>query len=141
MSVGLYVVRWRRKRLGLPPPVYRAWNIAVIFTILVNVFLLVMPWYPPAGGPYAGDVSFWYATYVVVGIGIVVGCGVYYAFWIYVLPRLRGYNIRQELLTLENSEQTHRLVQILDADIEQWDASHDAVGREIRLIDTEDRSG
>lgn len=42
----------------------------VIFSIIVNVFLLVMPFIPPAGGPYAGDVSFWYATYAVTGIGM-----------------------------------------------------------------------
>jgi hypothetical protein len=29
-----------------------------------------MPWYPPAGGQYAGDVSFWYATYAVVGVAM-----------------------------------------------------------------------
>ena len=72
MAVGLYVVRWRRKRANLPRPQFRAWDPVVIFNILVQVYLLVMPWYPPAGGQYAGDVSFWYATYVVTGIGMYV---------------------------------------------------------------------
>jgi hypothetical protein len=62
LAVGLYVVRWRRKCLGFPAPEYRAWDIAVVFSILVSLFLLVMPWYPPDGGPFAGDVSFWYVT-------------------------------------------------------------------------------
>jgi hypothetical protein len=70
MSVGLYIIRWRRSRLNLPKPSFRAWDVSIIFTILVYLFLLVMPWYPPAGGPYSGDVSFWYATYVVTGIGM-----------------------------------------------------------------------
>lgn len=75
MAVGLYAVRQRRKKLGVPrlstqEGGFRAWHIAVVFTILVNLFLLVMPWYPPAGGATGGDVSFWYATYVVTGIGM-----------------------------------------------------------------------
>lgn len=70
LSVGLYLVRWRRGRLNLPRPTFRAWDPVVVFTILLNVFLMVMPWYPPNGGQYSGDVSFWYATYVVTGIGM-----------------------------------------------------------------------
>lgn len=70
MGVGLLVVRRRRARLGLPPPRFRAWLPVVVFNVAVYAYLLVMPWYPPEGGAYAGDVSFWYATYVVTGIGM-----------------------------------------------------------------------
>jgi hypothetical protein len=70
MGVGLYVVRWRRKRANLREPEFKAWHIVVIFNILVQLYLLVMPWYPPEGGQYAGDVSFWYATYAVTGVGM-----------------------------------------------------------------------
>jgi amino acid transporter len=76
MAVGLYFVRYRRRqiqqtnRMLLPKPDFRAWDVALIFTIFVNLYLLVMPWYPPAGGATGGDVSFWYATYVVTGIGM-----------------------------------------------------------------------
>lgn len=70
LSFGLYVVRWRRRKANLPRSAYRAWDPLVIFSILVQLFLMVMPWYPPDGGPFAGDVSFWYATYVVTGVGM-----------------------------------------------------------------------
>jgi hypothetical protein len=70
MALGIYVVRWRRKKANLPEPEFKAWNIVIFFNILVQLYLLVMPWYPPSGGQYAGDVSFWYATYAVVGIGM-----------------------------------------------------------------------
>ena len=70
MSVGLYIVRFRRVKLGLPPSGFRAWHAAIVFYILINIYQLVMPWVPPAKGPYAGDVSFWYGTYCVVGIGM-----------------------------------------------------------------------
>lgn len=75
MALGIYFVRYQRKKLNLARLTsreggFRAWEIAVLFTIAVNLYLLVMPWYPPPGGATGGDVSFWYATYVVTGIGM-----------------------------------------------------------------------
>lgn len=70
MVVGLVVVRRKRKQLNLPRPTFKAWDVVVYFGILKNLFLLVMPWYPPAGGSHKGDVSFWYATYIVASIGM-----------------------------------------------------------------------
>jgi hypothetical protein len=54
----IYLIRARRKRLDIPCSEFCAWDVAIIFSLLVNVFLLVMPWYPPAGGAKGGDVSF-----------------------------------------------------------------------------------
>ncbi|KAI1846225.1 hypothetical protein JX265_010602 [Neoarthrinium moseri] len=133
MASGIYIIRFRRKRLGLPRPSYRAWDVSVIFAIMVHVYLLIMPWYPPDGGPFAGDVSFWYATYVVTGIGFLLACGTYYTVWIYVLPKLRKYQLRQTVVTYENGAQSHNIVQVPNAEVERWDATHDAVGREISL--------
>lgn len=70
MALGIYVVRWRRKRANLPEPEFKAWHVVILFNILIQLYLLVMPWYPPEGSQYAGDVSFWYATYAVTGIGM-----------------------------------------------------------------------
>jgi hypothetical protein len=41
-----------------------------LFFLLVQLVLLIMPWYPPTGGANGGDVSFWYATYCAVGLGM-----------------------------------------------------------------------
>ncbi|KAJ6188428.1 hypothetical protein N7519_003336 [Penicillium mononematosum] len=68
MALGIYVVRWRRSKANLPEPEFKAWNFVILFNILVQLCLLVM--HPPTGAQYAGDVSFWYATYAVTGIGI-----------------------------------------------------------------------
>ncbi|KAK1995985.1 hypothetical protein LX36DRAFT_701925 [Colletotrichum falcatum] len=58
---------------------------------LIQVYILVMLWWPPEGGPYAGSVTFWYATYCVVGIA----------------------TIRPEILEVsDNGTNTHRLVQV-----------------------------
>ncbi|KAL2158694.1 hypothetical protein VTH06DRAFT_4176 [Thermothelomyces fergusii] len=129
LGVGLLLVRRRRSRLGLPRPQFRAWPPVIAFNILVYLYLLVMPWYPPAGGARGGDVSFWYGTYIVTGIGILVGCGVYYYLWIHLIPRLRGYRLRQEVVIFEDGAQSHRLVKVPVAEVAEWDATHDAVGR------------
>jgi hypothetical protein len=70
MALGIYAVRWRRKKANLPEPEFKAWNVVIVFNICIQLYLLIMPWYPPAGGQYAGDVSFWYATYAVVGVAM-----------------------------------------------------------------------
>ncbi|SCO04325.1 related to high affinity methionine permease [Fusarium fujikuroi] len=129
MSIGLYIVRRHNKHVGRGPPEFKAWDVAAIFFILIQIFIIVMPWYPPKGGPYAGDVSFWYATYCVVGIAIMILCGVYYVFWIYIIPKWKGYAIRPEVLEVDtNGANTHRLVRVPLTEIEKWDAEHDEAG-------------
>ncbi|GKT46229.1 uncharacterized protein ColSpa_06410 [Colletotrichum spaethianum] len=70
MAVGVYLIRTRRKRANLGHTEFKSWHVTVIFFILLQVYILAMPWWPPKGGPYAGNVSFWYATYCVVGIAV-----------------------------------------------------------------------
>lgn len=70
LALGLLILRWRRKRVGIPPSDFHAWTIAIIFSICANLYLLIMPWYPPNTGRNGGDVSFWYATYCVVGVAM-----------------------------------------------------------------------
>lgn len=129
LAIGLYLVRVRRRRLGLARPTFLSWDAAIIFTIMVNIFLLVMPWYPPPGGK--GDVSFWYATYVVTGIGIIVGCVVYYWAWIWLFPKLGGYQVRQEVAVFDDGAQSHQLVKVPVQELAQWDETHDATGKRL----------
>ncbi|EXJ92072.1 hypothetical protein A1O3_00622 [Capronia epimyces CBS 606.96] len=136
MALGIYFVRYRRRKLGVPDLSskeggFKAWHIAVLFTIAVNLFTLIMPWYPPASGATGGDVSFWYATYVVTGIGILVACFIYYAAWVWILPHFGQYRIRHEKLVLEGGEVTHVLVKVPLHELEIWDQTHDAYGRQV----------
>jgi len=48
-----------------------------------------------------------------------------------VIPKLRGYRIRQKAVLLDNGAVTHELIQVPIADLNAWDATHDAVGYEI----------
>ncbi|KAM5344757.1 hypothetical protein ACJ41O_010619 [Fusarium nematophilum] len=131
MAVGLIIVRRRRKRLGLPPPTFRAWDAVIAFNILKNVYLLVMPWVPPEGGPYSGDVSFWYATYAATGLGVLVLCGAYHWLWTEGIPKWRGYQLRQEVVTFEDGAQSQTLVKVPFSELEAWDATHDYSGRRL----------
>jgi len=46
-----------------------------------------------------------------------------------VLPKWRGYRIRQEVLALDNGATTHKLVNVKLAQLEQWDRTHDVTGK------------
>ncbi|KAM5350044.1 hypothetical protein ACJ41O_006549 [Fusarium nematophilum] len=131
MAVGIYVVRWRRRRANLPEPEFKAWHVVIIFNIMIQLYLLIMPWYPPEGGQFAGDVSFWYATYAVTGLGILIACGLYYWLWAFLIPKWKGYKLRQELVSFDDGAQSNRLQKIPNAKVAEWDAAHDAAGRVI----------
>ncbi|USW53290.1 Putative amino acid/polyamine transporter I [Septoria linicola] len=131
MAAGIYVLRYHRKRLGLPRPQFRAWNVVLVFNIFVQLYLIIMPWYPPDGGATGGDVSFWYGTYIVVGISILVICVIYYLIWIVWLPKIKGYKVRQELIDLGYGAQTHVLTKVPYAEVEEWDRLHDANGHRV----------
>jgi hypothetical protein len=70
MAVGVYLIRRQRRRAQAPRSEFKAWDVAVGIFIASKIFLLVMPWYPPAGGIYAGSVSFFYATSSITGIAM-----------------------------------------------------------------------
>ncbi|KAJ4055801.1 hypothetical protein NW756_003058 [Fusarium oxysporum] len=95
-----------------------------------QVFLLVMPWIPPECGIYAGTVSFLWCTYVIVGIGIMATCGIYYYLWMKVLPRWGNYSIRSQVISVDdNGANTHRLLRVPNSKVSEWDAAHDDLGR------------
>ncbi|TVY73502.1 High-affinity methionine permease [Lachnellula suecica] len=131
-TFGLLLIRRRRVRLGINNSEFRTWNVAILFSLAINIFILAMPWYPPPAGRFGGDVSFWYATYCAVGLAILGVCGIYYAFWIYIIPHFGKYEIRQELVQLEDeTSKIHRLVKVPLADLSAWDAEHDVLGQKI----------
>ncbi|QKX61571.1 uncharacterized protein TRUGW13939_08723 [Talaromyces rugulosus] len=134
LMVGLILVRRQRGRVNLPRSEYRAWNLAIGFSVLTYLYMLVAPWYPPTTGANGGDVSFWYGTYLVVGVGLLVLCGIYYYLWVSVLPNWKGYELRQTVLEFDNGSVSHKLVKVPKSELAQWDEDHDAVGHLRRRI-------
>ncbi|KAF9003971.1 amino acid transporter [Cyathus striatus] len=108
MSVGVWILRKRRAVHDLPPTTFTAPNKFVGTYLMSCVFLLVIPWVPPEPGH--GDVSFWYATYCVAGLGLILCCGIYYWLWIIALPKLGGYEIVEEVEELPDGARNTRLV-------------------------------
>ncbi|BCS26451.1 high affinity methionine permease [Aspergillus puulaauensis] len=129
LAIGLLFTRKHRKRLDIPRTEWHAWTVVVYFAILANLYLLVAPWYPPSTGATGGDVSFWYGTYVVVGISLIGFCGVYYFVYMKILPHFGGYKFRQTILTGPSGEASHKMVKVPNDEIAKWDEEHDAAGR------------
>jgi hypothetical protein len=65
ISFGLVWLRIKKPDLKRP---FRAWLPAVWMRIAFCLALIVAPFFPPKDGK--GDVSFFYATYAIVGIGV-----------------------------------------------------------------------
>jgi hypothetical protein len=77
--------------------------------------------------------SLW-CTYMIVGIAIIAFCGAYYYSWMTLLPRWGGYAIRSQVLNVDdNGANTHRLLRVPNAELAEWDASHDELGRELTV--------
>ncbi|KFY27064.1 hypothetical protein V493_03715 [Pseudogymnoascus sp. VKM F-4281 (FW-2241)] len=131
VAVGVFLIRRQRKRINAERPEFKSWDAVLLFYIAIQIILLVMPWVPPAGGIYAGSVSFFYATYCLTGIGILAACGVYYWVWTDFLPKRGNYAIRQTVIVLDSGAQTHKLNKVPNSELAKWDAKHDVVGKEI----------
>ena len=59
----------------------------------------------------------------------VIICGLYYVFWMHLLPKWKGYQIRTEITNVDdNGANTHRLVRIPNAEVAKWDEEHDEAG-------------
>ncbi|KAF2638768.1 LAT family L-amino acid transporter [Massarina eburnea CBS 473.64] len=124
MVVGIYSIRYRRKRDGLPPATFQSWHSALILSALICLFILIMPWFPPEDS----DSSIWYATYCAVGLGLMAAMGLYYWVWIKLLPKIKKQSIRTETLIAEDGSVSHHLKRVLHTEVEEWDRTHDSAG-------------
>jgi len=107
-AIGLWLLRARRANEGLSKSPFQVWNVVIALWLFQCIFLLVMPWVPPEDGH--ADVSFWYATYCVVGVVLLLLCALYYYVWIVLLPKIGRYEIIEEVVDLGGGALTSRLV-------------------------------
>lgn len=45
------------------------------------------------------------------------------------IPKWRGYQLRQEVIKLANGAQTHEIKKVPNEELAEFDATHDATGR------------
>ncbi|KAL5334153.1 amino acid permease-domain-containing protein [Aspergillus crustosus] len=105
VSGGLLLLRWREPHLPRP---FRAWLPAVWVRISASLALLVSPFIPPPN--YQGDVDFFYATYAVVGTGVIIFGVLYWYVWTVLLPRWGGYRLEEEEKVLDDGTAVIKLV-------------------------------
>ncbi|KAI0870258.1 methionine permease [Hypoxylon argillaceum] len=90
ITIGLILLRYRRPDLKRP---FKAWMPAVVFRALLCLTLLAAPFFPPSNPDPDG---LWYATYAVVGVGVIVFGALYWLVWTVILPRLGGYRLEEK---------------------------------------------
>ncbi|RJE20920.1 methionine permease [Aspergillus sclerotialis] len=107
IAIGLLLLRYREPLRKRP---FMAWLPAVWLRIIVCVALLIAPFVPPPGGK--SDVHFFYATYAVVGIGVLLFGVLYWYIWTQLMPRRGGYRLEEEEVTLSDGTSITKLVQL-----------------------------
>lgn len=79
---------------------------------------------------------------MITGIAIILVCGLYYYFWMTLLPQWGGYTIRSKVINVDdNGANTHRLLRVANAELAEFDASHDELGRELTKRQTGNGAG
>lgn len=63
--------------------------------------------------------------------------GIYYVFWVKLLPKWGNYTIRQTIVALEDGSVTNKLVKVPNDELSEWDAEHDATGKFAQSISSE----
>ncbi|KAK6198658.1 amino acid permease-domain-containing protein [Scheffersomyces amazonensis] len=133
LAVGLLLVRKQRKEQGLGYQGFKCPLIFIIITLVFYLFVIAMSFVPPNNGTLIGsDVTFFYATYALVTIGLLALCVFYYYVWAKILPKFGGYVHRTVYYILPNGERGHTVIQVKKDEVAKFDAEHDALGR---LID------
>ncbi|CAG8420461.1 unnamed protein product [Penicillium salamii] len=105
VTVGLLIVRYREPNLPRP---FKAWLPAIWLRVVVCLILLVTPFVPPPN--WQGDVDFFYATYALVGIGLIIFGILYWYIWTVILPRKGGYKLEEEKEILADGTSIIKLV-------------------------------
>ncbi|KAK9234557.1 amino acid permease-domain-containing protein [Lipomyces kononenkoae] len=125
LVIGLLLVRRQRKAKNLG---YAGWKTPlpiIIITILFDLFVIAVSFVPPNNGTLIGsDVTFFYATYALVSIGVVGICILYYVLWSKVLPRVGGYQQRYFSYRLANGELGRTVIKVPNSELAEWDETH-----------------
>lgn len=130
ITFGIILLRWRRPELQRP---FKTWVPSVWLRLIVGFLLIIAPFFPPKNG--RGDVHFFYATYAIVGVGMLVFLPclpilfnhrttiltmltriilsiVYWWIWTIVIPNRNGYRLEEEIEILPDGTSITQLVHV-----------------------------
>ncbi|KAG8979683.1 hypothetical protein FRB94_011586 [Tulasnella sp. JGI-2019a] len=116
-ALAVWILRARSPQAGKAG--FRAWNGFVVIYLVKCVMSLIMPWIPPQDGSHHGNGGMWYAMYCVVGVVLVLFSILYYIIWMILLPRLGGYEMVQETVTLAGGALTNRFRKVSKRDMDR----------------------
>ncbi|ODV94496.1 hypothetical protein PACTADRAFT_77078 [Pachysolen tannophilus NRRL Y-2460] len=125
LVIGLLQVRRQRKKAGLGYAGYKVPTALIIILILFQLLVIAIVWVPPSNGTLIGsDVTFFYATYPIVTIGLILLCIGYYLVWYKVLPKLGKFEYRYSVYRLNNGELGNSVIKVPLDKLDQWDSEH-----------------
>lgn len=79
---------------------------------------------------------------MITGLAMILVCALYYYFWMTLHPRWGGYTIRSQVIKVDiNGANTHRLLRVPNAELDEFDANHDELGRELTKKTTDNSGG
>lgn len=122
---GLIKIRRERRLKGLNTEGQYLPFPFIIILLLFYIFVIAIAFVPPKHGLIGSDVTFFYATYPIVTIGLIFVCGAYYFIWRYTLPKLGNYVHREVIYKLENGELGNTIIKVKLDDLEVWDQEHE----------------
>lgn len=124
LTVGLLKVRRERRLKGLGKEGQYLPLPAIILLLLFELFVIAIAFVPPEGTLIGSDVTFFYATYPLVTIGLLALCVLYYFIWRYALPKRGKYVHRDIIYRLSNGAIGKKIVQVKLEDVAKWDEEH-----------------
>jgi hypothetical protein len=109
VAAGLLYLRFQKSESWSSP--FRAWLPVVVFFLLSNAFLAIVPFVPPPITAQAGtdeDSGYPYYIFPVVGISVLLMGVAYWAVWKKVAPRLGGYTLEAQTVVDEDGTESVR---------------------------------
>ncbi|KAK4129865.1 amino acid transporter [Trichocladium antarcticum] len=88
-------------------PAWRTWLPVTVIFFLINAFLAIVPFIPPADGDIWAD-GYPYYVFPVVGVGVLLLGAVYWALWTKFWPAVRGHKVVAERIVDEQGVEVIR---------------------------------
>ncbi|KAK4159852.1 high-affinity methionine permease [Cladorrhinum sp. PSN259] len=93
VAAGLIYLQYQKKEEWNPG--WRTFLPVTVIFLLCNAFLAIVPFIPPADGDFWAE-GYPYYVFPVVGVGVLILGGIYWALWTKFWPAVRGHKIVAE---------------------------------------------